>query len=627
VLALLSLATPAAHSQTTLAAVPQLKELVELELEQLARITVTSVTLRELRLSDAPASIYVITAEDIRRSGATSLPDALRLAPNLQVARADTNQYAITARGFNNVLANKMLVMIDGRTVYSPLFSGVFWEAQQVMLEDVDRIEVISGPGATQWGANAVNGVINVITRRAGETQGALVAAGGGNRERDAAMRWGGTLGGEGQYRAYGIYSDRRNSRLEGSRTGVADSSQSGQLGFRADWGTPARGATVQGDAYRANIEQQPGGSRDLSGANVLGRWTRTFDDGAYLNFQAYYDHVERDQPTAIRDHLDTFELEVHHGFRLSPSQRLLWGGGFRYMRDDLTNLGPSFGFHPESTNLHRGHVFVQDELAVLRNVDLTLGVKLEHNNFTGWEVLPDARVAWHLLPQQLLWASATRAVRSPSRVDREFFVPNNPPFALAGGPEFESEIATVYQLGYRAQPTPALSYSVTGFHHDFDHLRTTEPRAGGATIENRMSGKLDGINGWASYRVTPSFRLTAGFVRVWQRLELDAGSASLGGTAAAGNDPTHWYQVGASFDLTANQEFDVRVRRVGQLPNGPVPAYTSVDARYSWKISKSTELSLTIQNLADPRHPEWGNPSNRAEVERAFFVKVLWRP
>ena len=279
-----SLAGHCVAAPPTLAAVPQLKELVELDIEQLARITVTSVTLREQWLADAPASIYVISADDIHRAGVTSLPEALRLAPNLQIARADANQYAISARGFNNVLANKMLVLIDGRTVYSPLFSGVFWESQQVMLEDVERIEVVSGPGATQWGANAVNGVINVITRRAGDTQGALVAAGGGNRERGVSARFGGALGNDGFYRLYGTTFDRRNTMLE-SGSPVTDASTSAQIGFRADWGTPSRGLTLQGDVYRNDIEQQPGGSRDLAGGNLLTRWTRTWDASAQVPY------------------------------------------------------------------------------------------------------------------------------------------------------------------------------------------------------------------------------------------------------------------------------------------------------------------------------------------------------
>jgi iron complex outermembrane receptor protein len=616
---------PTSVAQPTLAALPQLRELAELDLEQLARISVTSVTLREQRLADAPAAIYVISAEDIRRSGVTSLPEALRLAPNLLVARADANQYAISARGFNNVLANKMLVLIDGRTVYSPLFSGVFWEAQQVMLEDVERIEVISGPGATLWGANAVNGVINVITRRAEETQGALVVAGGGNRERGGAARWGGAIGGDGHYRIYAQAGDRRHTELE-TGGNIVDGSTSAQAGFRADWGGARSRMTLQGDAYRNDIEQQAGGSRDLRGANVIGRWTRTFDGSHYLNVQGYYDRVERDQPTAIRERLDTWDIEVHHGLQLTPSQRLLWGGGYRWMHDDLRNLAPALALLPPTRNLHRGHVFAQDEIALPAALALTLGLKFEHNNYTGWEVLPDARLAWRPTPEQMVWGAASRAVRSPARVDREFYVPANPPFIFAGGPAFESEVAEVYEIGYRAQPTAAASYSLSVFHHDFDRLKTTEPGAGGAVNENRMTGKIDGINGWGSYRVSPRWRMTAGFNWMRERRHLDAGSASIGGTAAAGNDPSSWFHVGAALDLTARLELDVRARRIQALPNGPVPAYTAVDARVGWKPLPAVEISLSVQNLLDAGHPEWGGPANRAEIERSVFVKVLWR-
>jgi iron complex outermembrane receptor protein len=622
---LVALGAPPSFAQPTLAALPQLKELAELELEQLARITVTSVTLREQRLADAPAALYVISAEDIRRSGVTTLPEALRLAPNLMVARADANQYAISARSFNNVLANKMLVLIDGRTVYSPLFSGVFWEAQQVLLEDVERIEVISGPGATLWGANAVNGVINVITRRAEETQGALVVAGGGNRKQGGAVRWGGAIGGDGYYRIYAQAGERRHTQLE---TGgdIADGSTSAQAGFRADWGGARSRLTVQGDAYRNDTEQQPGGSRDLGGANLVSHWTRTFDSGHYLNVQAYYDRVERDQPGAIRERLDTLDIEVHHGLQPTPSQRVLWGGGYRWMHDDLVNLSPTFALLPATRNLHRGNVFAQDEIALSPALALSLGLKLEHNGYTGWEVLPDARLAWRPAPDQMIWGAASRALRSPSRVDREFFVPANPPFAFAGGPDFQAEVAEVFELGYRAQPTAAASYSLSVFHHDFDRLKTTEPRPGGAVIENRMTGRLDGVNGWGSYRISPRWRMTAGFNWMRERRQLDPGSASIGGTAAAGNDPSSWFQVGAALDLAANLELDVRARRIGALPSGPVPAYTAVDARVGWKPAPRVEVSLSVQNLLDAGHPEWGGPANRAEFERSFFVKVLWR-
>ena len=621
---LTSLAIPVTAAPLNSASASQTADLTELSLEQLGEVIVTSVSRRQEKLAEAAAAIYVISNEDIRRSGVTSLPEALRLAPNLQVARSDANQYAISARGFNQVLANKMLVQIDGRTVYSPLFSGVFWEVQNVMLEDVDRIEVISGPGATQWGANAVNGVINVITRRAENTQGALVAAGGGNNEKAGSVRYGSTAG-SGNYRVYGMGFERDNTRLN-TGVDVMDASNSGQAGFRADWGTQANSFTLQGDVYRTDIDQAVGGSRDLAGANLLMRWDRALENGTGLHIQTYYDRVERDQPGAIRETLDTYDLEIHHSRTMFERHRLLLGGGYRYMYDDLDNLTPGFAFIPASQNLSRGNLFVQDEIALTPKVALTVGLKAEHNNYTKWEWLPSARVGWQFVPDRLLWAAASRSVRTPSRVDREFFSPAAPPFSIAGGSEFESEVATVYEVGYRAQPRSSLSYSINVFHNDFDQLRTVEPQPGGATLQNRMSGTADGVEAWASYRISDVWKLTAGGTLVHQELELDPGSNSIGGVASAGNDPDYSWRITSSHNLTSRVELDVQVRHVAELPNGPVPAYTAVDARVGWRASPSLELSLTAQNLFDPEHPEFGLPAARTEIERSFFAKAVWR-
>lgn len=608
-----------------LAAVPELKDLAELSVEQLSAITVTSVARRSQRLSAAPSAIYVITQDDIRRSGVTSLPEALRLAPNLQVARADANQYAISARGFNNVLANKLLVMIDGRTVYSPLFSGVFWEAQHVMLEDVERIEVISGPGATLWGANAVNGVIHVITRRADQTQGALVAAGIGNQDAATALRWGGKLGDHGAYRIYGLYTDRAHTRLADGR-GIQDASHNGQAGFRVDWTTAEHNLTVAGNAYRSDIEQVAGGSRDLAGGHLLARWQSHRSDGSMLRVQMYYDRVERNQPGSIKERMDTWDIEAHYGTRYAGRHRLLWGLGYRAIEDALDNLGPALAFVPATTRLHRGHVFAQDDIALTERLDLTLGLKFEHNNYTKWEALPNARLSWRLDDEHLVWGALSRAVRAPSRVDREFFAPANPPYTVAGGARFESELANVAEIGYRAQPLARVSYSLTGFRHEFSRLRTLEPAPGGATVGNGMEGSLNGIEAWGSYRVNAQWRLTGGFTKYRQKLSLLPGNISVGGTAAAGNDPSYTWQLGSSFNPSPQHEFDVRVRRVAELARISVPAYTAVDVRFGWRLSPALTVSLSVQNLFDPGHPEWGVPANRAEIARAAFLKLLWR-
>jgi iron complex outermembrane receptor protein len=621
----LAIGFAAAAAPVIASAVPEIKDLERLSLEELANVVVTSVSRRPERLSDVAASAFVITSEDIRRSGATSLPEALRLAPNLQVARADTNQYAITARGFNATSANKLLVMIDGRTVYSPLFSGVFWEAQHVMLEDVERIEVISGPGSTQWGANAVNGVINVITKRAMHTQGTLLTLGGGNREWTGAARHGGTVGADGHYRVYGMGFQRNNSRLESTGAPIMDGSETGQAGFRVGLGSGASTFTVQGDVYRQDIEQLAGGSRDLAGTNLLARWTKAGGDGSHLHLQAYYDRTERTQPGTIREMLDTYDVELHYGFNASRAHRFLVGTGYRHQRDDLENLGTALAFIPASRDLHRGYVFVQDEIALASNLALTLGLKLEHNNYTGWETLPSARLGWRLAPNQLLWTALTRAVRTPSRIDRELFAPAAPPFLLVGSPTFESELVNVFEVGYRAQPRPVLSYSVSVFYNDYDRLRTVEPQPGGSLVLlNRMEGSAHGVEAWGSYRATQDWRLTAGGTYLRQELALEPGS---GGTiASAGNDPRHWWQLGSSYNFTPRHELDVRLRRVASLPSPVVPSYTAVDARLGWKISPAAELSLSFQNLLDSAHPEWGAPGTRSEIERAWFLKLALR-
>jgi len=304
----------------------KLTDLADLTLEQLANIEVTSVSRHSERLADAPASIYVITNDDIRRSGARSLAEALRLAPNLQVARTSASTYAISSRGFNNSLGNKLLVLIDGRTVYTPLFSGVFWDQQDVLLEDIDRIEVISGPGATLWGANAVNGVINIISRSARDSQGALFTAGGGNLDAGTAARYGGPLGESGHFRIYGKLREFQNTR-KASGTDLPDGWRQGQAGFRADWVLPRRSFTIQGDTYSGRgDERSTGGRVEVAGTNLLGRWNEKFDGGSDLQVQAYFDRSNRDDKAGFQGDVDTWDVELQHSIPFSR-QKVIWGG------------------------------------------------------------------------------------------------------------------------------------------------------------------------------------------------------------------------------------------------------------------------------------------------------------
>lgn len=600
-------------------------DFADLSLEQLSNIEVTSVSRRAERLSDAPASIFVITAEDIRRSGVTSLPEALRLAPNLQVARTSASQYAVSARGFNNSIGNKLLVLIDGRTIYTPLFSGVFWDAQDTMLEDVERIEVISGPGATLWGANAVNGVINVITRAASETQGALLTAGAGNRETGGGFRYGGALGADGHYRVYAKGLDLQHTETS-SGAAVRDGFDKGQAGFRADWGGVNRGFTLQGDVYSADEEQSVPGKIKLKGANLLARWNRQLGDGSSFRLQTYYDRTEREQPGTFAEQLDTFDIEFQHAVPLAAEHKLLWGAGYRYSRDHVQN-SPVLAFLPADKDLRWANIFVQDELPLTASLNLTVGGKLESNVYTGVEFLPSARLAWKFADNQLLWGALSRAVRAPSRLDRDFFIPGRAPFLLAGGPDFQSEVSKVIEVGYRAQPVSAITYSITAFHHIHDKLRSIEPGPGGTfVLANKIEGTTDGVEAWAAYQATRAWRLTGGLMLLKQHLHRKPDSLDPTGPSALGNDPDHQWMLRSAYDLTDRHEFDVIVRHVGALPSPSVPAYTAVDARFGWRLAHGVELSLTLQNLFDPGHPEFGSLATRSEFERSLFLKLLWR-
>ncbi|MBI2772748.1 MAG: TonB-dependent receptor [Burkholderiales bacterium] len=618
-LVLASLA-PAAGAQTVAA------NLADLSLEQLTNIEVTSVSKRVQRLADVAGSVYIINHEDIRRSGATSLPEALRLAPNLQVARADAIQYAITARGFNSVLANKMLVLIDGRTVYSPLFSGVFWEAQDVMLEDVERIEVLSGTGGTLYGSNAVNGVINIITRNASETHGFLASAGAGNQDRRLAARFGGATASGTNYRVFAQRSERENSTLN-TGAAVRDGSGMTHLGFRADRTESRDQFTLQGDAYESRIDQAPA-PRRVSGANLLGRWTRDLGQGSRAQLQGYLEQTGRDQPGSVRDTLDTADLEFQHQSQPWDSHEFLWGAGYRAQRDRVVNINPAaLALLPADRRMNLANVFAQDEIQLPGRIKLTVGAKLEHNDYTGTEFLPNARLAFDVAPNHLLWGAVSRAVRTPSRIDKEFYSPGTPPFVVvAGGPNFNSEVARVYELGYRAQPVPAVSWSLTAFHHDFDRLRSLDAGPGGPTFNNNLEGRVTGVEAWGNWRLSDSWRLDAGYVRQNQHFQALAGTAPIGGVASLGNDPRYYGSLGLAWNASHTMEADVQVRRVGALPSPAVPAYTAVDLRWGWRVRPDLELSFTVRNLTDSRHPEWGNPASRVEIERSFLLKAVWR-
>jgi iron complex outermembrane recepter protein len=596
------------------------ESLADLELEQLTRVTVTSASRREERLVDAPASIFVITAEDIRRSGASSLPEALRLAPNLQVVRPDASQSIVTARGGLAGTANKMLVLIDGRTVYTPLFSGVFYDALTVMLEDVERIEVISGPGSTLWGTNAVNGVINVTTRSAHRTTGVLASAGAGNQERGGSARLGWTAGAGGAMRAYAKYFERDDLRLA-SGASARDGSSRWKGGLRGDWERGRDSWTVQGDIHAADVHNL-GGARDMSGGNVLARWQRLLAAGSELVVQAYYDRSEREHAGSFKEERDTFDLEAHQSASWR-GHKATWGGGYRASRD-RTEATPVLAFMPAGRTLAIASAFVQDEFSVSSALRATLGLRAERNTYTGVEWLPNARLSYTVSADDVVWSALTRTIRSPSRIDRDLVVPGMPPFTIVANDSFASEVAKVAEAGYRGNLGRLMSVSLTAFHHHYEGLRTLEPSAAGLVIANGADGRVSGLEGWVELRPGANLRLLGGFVAMREKVQLLPGRVNLA-ESPLGNNPRRTASLRSLWNVTPAVQLDLMLRHVSRLPSPHVPSYTELNARVGWRVAPEIDLSLVAVNALGRDHVEFGNPATRAVFEPGYFVRATW--
>ena len=633
----LSMLLPAALANPVLAQTgPQVASdvgaLKKLAFEELLNLEITTVSKRPERLVDAASAIQVITAEEIRRSGATSLPEALRLAPNLHVAQVDSRQWAISARGFNTTTANKLLVLIDGRTVYTPLFSGVFWDVQNVMLEDIDRIEVISGPGATLWGANAVNGVINVITRNARDTQGALLSAGAGSMLRGFGnARYGDKIGKDVYFRVYGMGFDRDDTLRRNGRDGI-NNWYIGQGGFRGDW-LPANGAraSIQGNFYGGEIAQPAPGDVTVDGQNLLGRWTQPLANDSELSLQVYWDRTRRRIPTTITEVLNTYDIEFQHRLPLGERNNLIWGGGYRLMQDEVDNTA-AIAFRPTRRDLNLFSVFLQDEITLLKDqLILTMGSKFEHNDFSGFEAQPSARIAWTPVTNHTLWAAVSRAVRSPSRIDTEVFAPSTPPFAVrGGGGRFDAETVIAYEFGYRTELASRLGLSIATFFNDYDDLRSVEPIAGapGQTIIlNGLRAKTYGVELSVAWQALDWWRLLGGYTYFHKRI-LFGDSQDVNRGRSEGNDPHHQFLIQSMINLPANLEFDSVLRYVDNLnQRGPlVPSYVSLDLRLGWRPTPNWEFAIVGQNLLEKRHAEFGAPATRQEIPRSVYGKITWK-
>jgi iron complex outermembrane receptor protein len=616
---------------------PSPGDLDRMSIEDLGNIQVSSVSKTTQPLSDAAASIFVITHDDIIRSGATSLPEMLRLAPNLQVAEINGQNYAVSARGGNSAAADKLLVLIDGRSVYTPFLNGVSWNVQRVPPEDIERIEVISGPGAALWGANAVNGVINIVTRKAADTQGVMVEGGAGSLEQHANVQVATKLAPDLALRVYGL-GDWSGDDVGVTGANAKNAFTTGQGGFRMDWTPGHDQLTLQGDLYRSLEDNLAAPNETDGGQNLLLRWNRAGAGGSNLQVQAYYDELWRHIPTVASDQLRTYDVDVQHSFSLGRLQQVVWGGGLRAETDDfpvMPGASANAFFDPTRRTLLIGDLFGQDTVALAPSLHLTLGLKLENDAYVGLTPLPDIRLSWKAGDAGLLWAAVSRATRAPSRLDRDFYETAGPVTVLKGG-NFQSEDLIAYEVGYRAQPTTRLSASISLFYNDYRDLRTLEYSPGPAlpaSFENMMEGNTYGVEAWGSFQALDWWRLSAGANWLHQDLHFKPGSSQLGGLAIAGDDPDYQASLRSSMDLPHGVALDGELRRVGALPAPASPAYTELNARLAWPVTPSFELSIVGANLLNPHHLEFGSTSAPlqlgavgAESERSVVVSAKWR-
>jgi iron complex outermembrane receptor protein len=627
------------------------RALKKLSLQQLMDMEVTSVSKRPEKLLEAPAAIQVLTGEDIRRSAATTIPSALRMANNLDVAQINGHQWVISARGFSSDVGNKLLVLMDGRTLYTPLFSGVFWDRQDYVLGDIDRIEIISGPGGALWGANAVNGVINITTKRAEETQGLELEAGAGtNPQTLASVRYGGNLTPSTAYRVYGKYSDR-DSEAFGDGTDATDSWDMAQGGFRIDTDrTASNSFTLQGDVYRVDEGIISGGRSTTSGHNLLGRWSHVVSDQSDMRLQIYWDHTHLTLPTApvifapagvLEDSLDTYDVDFQHHFQWGERQRLVWGLGYRFTHDVVEN-SPGIAFFPPKLDQSLYSGFLQDEIAVRDNLTLTLGTKIEHTDYTGFEIEPSVRMQIALNDEQSFWGAVSRAVRTPSRIDRDISQPA-PGFlivVLQGGSSFKSEKLLAYELGYRAQLTSRVNSSLSLFYNDYDDVRSTtisppDPVFGlpfPFFFENNLEGQTYGFELNATIQLLDRWRLFAAYRLLEEDIRIKAGEMDFNNALNETADPEQQISLRSLVDLPHRMELDAGLRWIDrrEVNNVGVPAivpdYVDLDLRLGWHVTDAVEVSIAGQNLLNPQHAEYGIPGPaRVEIERSVYGKVLW--
>jgi iron complex outermembrane recepter protein len=637
--------------------------LKNLSLEELSAIEVTTPSKTPTKVLQTSAAIFVITAEDIRRSGVTSIPAALRLAPGVEVARIDSSTWSIGIRGFGSDLTRSVLVLIDGRTVYTPLFAGTNWDVQNTNMDDIDRIEVIRGPGGTIWGPNAVNGVINIITKDSKDTQGMQASAGGGNFEQGFAnVRYGGGNGKDFSYRVYGMGFTRGPEHHQDHRN--FDDWREAQGGFRMDWKETRDSYTLQGDlydgvagksvgatSYAPPYSQTVDGNAELSGGNILARWKRVFNEGNDIQVQAYYDRTDRHTPNYIENR-NTFDVDFLQRLRLPWREEVSWGLGARV--DPVSNPVVITGlqFLPANRTDYLATVFVQDEIELVeQRLSLNLGTKMLHTNFTSdVDFEPSIRLLWTPDEKQTIWGAYTHALRTPSDSEENFALlgfigttPSGTPFfaRLNPNPYFAPEQLNGYELGYRRLLGKNLFFDVTGFYNHYHNL-FSEDLAGSTFFEsnpapahfllpaqfrNGLRGTTKGVEIAPEWRPTNFWRLRGSYSYLHMNVDKSPNSGDVGtAPIIVGSSPQHEATVQSALDFPKGFQLDLAYRYVGALPGQNVPSYSTGDARIGWRIGRELDLSFVGQNLFQPWHFEYGgDPGPLIGIARSAFVKLTW--
>lgn len=642
-----------------------MEDLTELSIEELANIEVTSVSRKPQKLSHAATAIFVITDDDIRRSGVTTIPDALRMVPGIQVARISSSKWAISSRGFNSRYANKLLVLLDGRTLYSPLFSGVFWESHDTLMEDIARIEVIRGPGASLWGANAVNGIINIITKEAQKTQGALSTQTIGSTDRTSGgVRYGAPAGSSGHYRLYATYDNREGS-VDAEGRDMGDPWETIQAGFRTDLSpTPETRLTVQGDGYSGRIREETPiptlappyatlyeNENPTAGMNLLSRLSRSLSATSELSLQCYYDRSEKEE-AQLSWTGELVDLDLQHRFQPIEGHEVIWGVGYRHYTDTI-NVTDAFAFDTSSTNDHLLSSFLQDEIALSPTLQLTLGTRVERNDYTQLEVQPNARLLWMPNATHSLWGAVSRAVRTPNRGETQVRIrnavippgtPANPStlpveLLIVGDENLDSEKLIAMETGYRFTPDDAFSLDLTLFHYLYDELTGYLPAPPTVdataplpsirsvnTITNAMTARSWGAEVTANWQPIHHLRLQSAYTLFQSHFKARSGYETALSDDTDHSSPTHQISLRSGVDLPRQITVDLWLRYVDDIQEGLVAAYTELDTRIAWKPMKGLELSLTGQNLLHERHPEiietllWIQPT---EVERSIHAQA----